>query len=138
MNEDGFTLADVIAICSTGRSSKAKNDATTGEKGFGFKSVFGIASKAHIQSGLWSFSFRHERDEDGIGMVSPSWEQSSPLSDGVRTRFILTYAFDGDATLGGLCDHLERQPVTIVGFLRKITKMCSAERRRSFSKHSRR
>ncbi|KAF1351570.1 hypothetical protein EJ07DRAFT_159316 [Lizonia empirigonia] len=60
-NEDGFTRANVEAICATGKSSK-KASATedfTGEKGFGFKSVFSIAEEVRIQSGVWSFRFEH-------------------------------------------------------------------------------
>jgi len=43
INEEGFTLLDVLSICDTGQSSKRLNEKSTGEKGFGFKAVFGVA-----------------------------------------------------------------------------------------------
>lgn len=56
-NEKGFTPENVIAI--TGIAEKAKNISANkieiGEKGIGFKSVFGIAESVHIQSGFFSF-----------------------------------------------------------------------------------
>jgi hypothetical protein len=60
-DETGFSEADVRAICSVCESTKAvpsgssgaatvaeKAKITIGEKGIGFKSVFKIASRAHI------------------------------------------------------------------------------------------
>ncbi|PMD63840.1 uncharacterized protein K444DRAFT_715137 [Hyaloscypha bicolor E] len=55
-NEDGFTRDDVNRICDINQSNKGEND--IGEKGIGFKSVFMMASKAHIESKEYSFSFR--------------------------------------------------------------------------------
>lgn len=52
INEDGFTLLDVLSLCATGQSSKKLDEESTGEKGFGFKAVFGIADQIHVQSGL--------------------------------------------------------------------------------------
>lgn len=123
LNEDGFTLANVIAICSTGRSSKKNNAATTGEKGFGFKSIFGIASKVHIQSGVWSFAFHHQRHEDGIGMISPSRHDREVLPVGVQTRFTLTYSFHDGTDIQGLCAYIKQQPATVLNFLRRIQKI---------------
>jgi HSP90 family molecular chaperone len=52
-NEDGFTPEDVKAICRIGESTKTQDDSLyyIGKNGFGFKSVFLVASKVHIQSG---------------------------------------------------------------------------------------
>lgn len=56
-NEKGFQPKDVFAI--TGIAEKSKNISSDkmeiGEKGIGFKSVFGIAEKVHIESGDFSF-----------------------------------------------------------------------------------
>ena len=56
-NEKGFTPSNVFAI--TGIAETAKNISSTkneiGEKGIGFKSVFGIAEKVWIKSGFFSF-----------------------------------------------------------------------------------
>jgi hypothetical protein len=50
-NENGFQEGHVKAICSTGESTKALIQGYIGEKGIGFKSVFKVAKKVHIQSG---------------------------------------------------------------------------------------
>lgn len=56
-NEVGFSPFNVFAI--TGIAEKAKNISAAkneiGEKGIGFKSVFGVADKVLIQSGWFSF-----------------------------------------------------------------------------------
>ena len=56
-NEIGFTPENVFSI--TGIAEAAKNispdKVEIGEKGIGFKSVFGVADKVLVQSGLFSF-----------------------------------------------------------------------------------
>lgn len=73
-NEDGFESQNLEAICSVGKSSKKGAQGYIGEKGIGFKSVFMAAWKVHIQSGAFSFSFKHRRGDSGMGMISPVWE----------------------------------------------------------------
>ncbi|PWY74068.1 hypothetical protein BO83DRAFT_407964 [Aspergillus eucalypticola CBS 122712] len=73
-NEDGFTHENLVAICDVGRSSKTGAQGYIGEKGIGFKSVFMVAWKVQIQSGDFSFSFRHKPGGSGMGMISPIWE----------------------------------------------------------------
>lgn len=61
-NETGFTPFNVFAI--TGIAEAAKNTSADkieiGEKGIGFKSVFGVAEKVLIQSGYFSFYLTKE------------------------------------------------------------------------------
>ncbi|KKY27789.1 putative ino80 chromatin remodeling complex protein [Diplodia seriata] len=62
-NEDGFTEDNVMAICINANvSAKSDHQGYIGEKGIGFKSVFKIAKKVHIQSESYSFSFVYSRD----------------------------------------------------------------------------
>ncbi|KAF8865581.1 hypothetical protein BDZ45DRAFT_641278 [Acephala macrosclerotiorum] len=91
-NEDGFCEEHVKAICSTGQSTKTVTQGYIGEKGIGFKSVFKVAKKAHIQSGPFSFSFAYTRDsdDDGLGMVTPLDEDYDDLPEDVNTRITLT------------------------------------------------
>jgi hypothetical protein len=91
-NEDGFSKEHVQAICSTGDSTKTAAEGYIGEKGIGFKSVFKVAKKVHIQSEPYSFSFEHTRDssDDGLGMVTPLDEDYDDLPDNVHTRITLT------------------------------------------------
>ncbi len=46
----------------------------------------------HIQSGPFSFAFSHTRedDDDGLGMITPYYENAEELPIGVRTRMTLT------------------------------------------------
>ncbi|TGO13902.1 hypothetical protein BTUL_0061g00190 [Botrytis tulipae] len=62
-NEDGFTQRDIKAICSIGESTKASIQGYIGEKGIGFKSVFNVAYKVHIQSEPYSFAFEYRKGD---------------------------------------------------------------------------
>ncbi|KAL2065322.1 hypothetical protein VTL71DRAFT_2991 [Oculimacula yallundae] len=84
-NEDGFTTANVQAICKIGQSTKTREGVQhfIGEKGIGFKSVFMVASKVHIQSGPFSFSFEDTPEElDGAAGIDPAKLSSERLAAG--------------------------------------------------------
>lgn len=119
-NEDGFSKEDVESICSTGQSSKTSKG-YIGEKGIGFKSVFKIASQVHIQSGPFSFSFEHKRDDNGLGMVTPEYRDHEELPESVRTRMILSLA-DPSEFDQRVADILEL-PDTLLLFLTKLEKI---------------
>jgi hypothetical protein len=90
-NEDGFTDDNVRAICDIGRSSKKGAHGYIGEKGIGFKSVFMVASKAYIQSGPFSFYFKHGPSDSGVGMINPIWrDHPEERPDNSITRITLT------------------------------------------------
>jgi hypothetical protein len=97
-NEDGFTTANLSAICSVGKSSKTEAQGYIGEKGIGFKSVFMVAWKVHILSGAFSFSFTHKPGDSGMGMISPVWEdKGEELLESPLTRIILHLNISGDS-----------------------------------------
>ncbi|KAI1297487.1 hypothetical protein F5Y03DRAFT_386916 [Xylaria venustula] len=98
-NEDGFTDKNLAAICSIGKSSKAGAQGYIGEKGIGFKSVFMAAWKVHIQSGVFSFSFKHKKGDLGMGMISPLWEETDEELPSPLTRITLLLHDDGDAEM---------------------------------------
>lgn len=98
-NEDGFTNENLVAICSVGKSSKTGAQGYIGEKGIGFKSVFMVASKVHIQSGAFSFSFRHKHGESGMGMISPVWEETDKQLKSPVTKLTLHLHETGDAEM---------------------------------------
>lgn len=95
-NQDGFTDADLAAICSIGKSSKGGAQEYIGEKGIGFKSVFMAAWKVNIQSGAFSFSFTHRPGESGMGMISPVWEDTQEELEHPLTRITLHLHDTGD------------------------------------------
>ncbi|KAF1811695.1 hypothetical protein P152DRAFT_418319 [Eremomyces bilateralis CBS 781.70] len=126
INEIGFHLTDVLSICDTGQSSKKLDEESTGEKGFGFKAVFGVADQVHVQSCLWSFRFEHQRHQDGLGMITPIWEQRKPLPHGVQTRFRLRYSMSEEDSLEKF-RHISTQLValhpSLLFALRKLRKI---------------
>ena len=124
-NEDGFTRANVKAICATGKSSKKASqlDDHIGEKGFGFKSVFAVAKKVHIQSGVWSFCFEHSRGQDGLGMVTPLDASPTPLAKNITTRITLMLADNGHAAYEKLVNAIEDLPNTVIFFLQKLENL---------------
>lgn len=122
-NEDGFSEDNIEAICSIGRSTKKHNAGYIGEKGIGFKSVFKIAQKVHIQSGPFSFAFSHTRedDDDGLGMITPFHESSEELPVGVRTRMTLTLL---DSTkFKELASEFQAIPDTFLMFLSRLQRL---------------
>jgi hypothetical protein len=76
-NERGFKPENAFAI--TGIAEKSKNitpdKVEIGEKGIGFKSVFGIAEKVHIESGYFSF----ELYRDNFTVPVPCYDDFTPV-----------------------------------------------------------
>ncbi|KAI9657880.1 MAG: hypothetical protein M1831_004116 [Alyxoria varia] len=120
-NEDGFTAANVTAVCSVSESSKklSSEDDSIGEKGIGFKSVFNIARNVRIQSGLWSFEFDN-KPEESLSMVIPIPVAHQELPRGVRTRIALQY-YDGKAQ--EIAHALRALPDNTITFLRRVMRL---------------
>jgi hypothetical protein len=96
-NEDGFTEKDLKALCAVGESTKSASHGYIGAKGIGFKSVFIPAWKVHIQSGNFSFEFRHRRKDPGLGMVRPIWVKTEEKLAEPLTRTTLYFHEEGDS-----------------------------------------
>jgi hypothetical protein len=124
-NEDGFLRANVESICAVGESSKkaTKDDDHIGEKGFGFKSVFAIANKVHIQSGIWSFSFTHNQGDNGLGMVTPMPELPNKLPQKVTTRITMELLDRSDLAFDKLVREVQNLPETSIFFLRNLKNL---------------
>lgn len=95
-NEDGFTERDMQDICTVGQSTKSASHGYIGAKGIGFKSVFIAASRVHIQSGNFSFEFRHNKTDPGIGMARPIWVDPVETIPEPLTRTTLYLHNQGD------------------------------------------
>ncbi|KAK0610737.1 hypothetical protein B0T14DRAFT_487161 [Immersiella caudata] len=95
-NEDGFTEANLRAICNVGKSSKLGAQGYIGEKGIGFKSVFKVAWKVWIQSGSFSFGFKHRPGDSGMGMISPEWQSTDEVLPSALTRMTFYLHDEGD------------------------------------------
>lgn len=122
-NEDGFTEANVKAICDLGESSKTGAQGYIGEKGIGFKSVFMVAEKVHIQSGNFSFYFQHRKGESGMGMVSPVWQDPEEDLDGPLTRMTLSLLNDNKALRDVIHQQFRELQDNLLLFLRKLKRI---------------
>lgn len=127
-NEDGFDDEDVVAMCRAGGSSKKEKKLQhgyIGEKGIGFKSVFKVAKKVHVQSEPFSFSFVYERgspnDDNGLGMVTPIEEEFGCIPQEVQTRF--TLALLSNAGFDKRLQDLKDIPDTLLLFLTKLRSL---------------
>ncbi|KAF3764390.1 hypothetical protein M406DRAFT_330736 [Cryphonectria parasitica EP155] len=95
-NEDGFNRDNLEAICNVGHSSKTGAQGYIGENGIGFKSIFMAAYEVHIQSGPYSFYFRHHSGDSGLGMITPVWEEPMEQLSQHMTRMTLLLHATGD------------------------------------------
>jgi hypothetical protein len=102
-------------------TTKKNDPGYISHKGIGFKSVFKAASQVHIQSGAFSFSFRNDQDDTGIGLVTPIPEAYNQFPVNVTTRMILTNMHDG--TFDDLRAEFDDLPSTLVMFVRKIKRL---------------
>lgn len=117
-NEDGFSEQDLRAICSIHQSTKRQAGGYVGHKGIGFKSVFKVARKVHIQSGPFCFSLEHREGDSGLGMVTPSNVTREDLPENVKTRMTLFLASADD--FDARARELKEIPKTILLFLRRL------------------
>eukprot|EP00466_Bigelowiella_natans_P019092 jgi/Bigna1/85631/estExt_fgenesh1_pg.C_50090 len=88
INERGFNMADVHALCIMCHSSKKASEGSIGHKGIGFKSVFKITLTPEIHSGLIHFRFNREnnRNDDVFGSSSKSTKRQ-------RLKYCLGYIY---------------------------------------------
>ena len=121
-NEVGFTRENIEAISKISQSTKGSKIGFIGEKGIGFKSVFRIARKVHIQSEPYSFAFIYDDDDSGLGMVTPLNEPYLPIRDGIQTQMIFHFR-DGGKREQVLEEFLHRLPLTILLFLTKLKRI---------------
>ncbi|KAF3059432.1 hypothetical protein GL218_05145 [Daldinia childiae] len=127
-NEDGFTEANLRAICKIGASSKTGAQGYIGEKGIGFKSVFKAAWKVQIQSGDYSFTFTHRRGDSGMGMISPEWYDSTEKIPRPLTRITLFLHPNDvpgteDARRQNILNQLNELQPTMLLFLKKLKQI---------------
>ncbi|RYP23520.1 hypothetical protein DL765_001034 [Monosporascus sp. GIB2] len=126
-NEDGFTEANLRAICNIGKSSKTGAQGYIGEKGIGFKSVFKVAWKVHIQSGDYSFCFKHRKGQSGMGMISPEWEAPSEAIVDPLTRTTLFLHGDSEEVDGAarqsIASQLNELQPTMLLFLKNLKQI---------------
>jgi hypothetical protein len=127
-NEDGFTRENLVAICNVGKSSKSGDQGYIGEKGIGFKSVFMVAHTAYIESGDFSFYFRHRSGDTGFGMISPVWQDPGDEVGDRLTRITLSLHQDMDDEAlarqrGSIRQQFRDLQETILLFMKNLEKI---------------
>ena len=123
-NETGFTPLNIFAV--TGIAEAAKNiqagKVQIGEKGIGFKSVFGVAHRVWIQSGKFSFAL----DRDAFCVPIPIYDERYEEIDGTKLTLFADPAVIRDtyqkiARMYGRPNAvLQNNPIL---FLNKLTKL---------------
>lgn len=127
-NEDGFQPENLKAICAVGKSSKSgAQKGYVGEKGIGFKSVFMAAWKVHIESGYFSFFFKHKKGDQGLGMITPVWEDPDEDEPYPGTRMVLELG-DGYSPISSsqyqiILDQFNSLKENILLFMRNIEEI---------------
>jgi hypothetical protein len=92
-DEAGFSERNVTSICTAAISSKASTAASSdeqetrkfiGEKGIGFKSVYGYSDSPHIFSGKYRFHFKPTSEDNQMAMVTPYWIDNAASTTWIR------------------------------------------------------
>ncbi len=123
-NENGFSPFNVFSI--TGIAEESKNISADkieiGEKGIGFKSVFGVAEKVHIESGMFSF----ELNKENFTVPIAKYEGYKPV-DGTRLTVYLDWEHDAKTIHKELIEQYGEQNAILnknpILFLNKLTHL---------------
>ena len=123
-NEVGFSPRDVFAITGIAEESKNTIDGNIqiGEKGIGFKSVFGVTDEVQIQSGMFSFKLKSEDSSIPI----PHYQDNFKGVIGTRITLFMSrervseYYEKFEKRYGKADSILSENPIM---FLNKLTKL---------------
>ncbi|MEI7732645.1 MAG: DUF3883 domain-containing protein [Verrucomicrobiota bacterium] len=90
-DETGFEKKHVESLCDIGNSTKQGNrEGYIGEKGIGFKSVFLISNRPHVISNGYSFHFRRDDCDAGLGYIVPHWDEKiTAVTESIPTAILL-------------------------------------------------
>lgn len=123
-NEVGFSPRDVFAITGIAEESKNTIDGNIqiGEKGIGFKSVFGVTDEVQIQSGMFSFKLKSE----DFSIPIPHYQDNFKGVIGTRITLFMSrervseYYEKFEKRYGKADSILSENPIM---FLNKLTKL---------------
>lgn len=118
-NEQGFQPENVQALCSVGRSTKAKKAGFIGEKGIGFKSVFQVSNTPEIHSNGFHFRFDMSDPEQHLGYIVPNWVSPDPSLAADGTTIVLP-AKKGEEFSASVLSELDPR---LLLFLRKLRQI---------------
>ncbi|KAM9878364.1 heterokaryon incompatibility [Verticillium dahliae] len=122
-NETGFSLKNIDAICSIGKSTKTGiingQKGFIGEKGIGFKSVFKVAHQVDILSNF--YEFRIDRTAH-LGMLDPKPHRfpDTQRREG-HTQMLLHLLRDKDHRISDITKGLQQIKPELLLFLRQLS-----------------
>ena len=127
-DEMGFERKHVESLCDIGNSTKKGNrEGYIGEKGIGFKSVFLISDRPHIISNGYSFHFRRDDCDAGLGYIVPHWNVQIPtVAEGSPTAILLPLRGASGVDVAKQLAEIEPECILFLRRLRRI-KLVSAK-----------
>ena len=119
-NEQGFGESNVQAICTFAQSEKSQDKSRfIGEKGLGFKAVFGVSDRPEVHSN--GFHFRFDKGaHKGLGRIIPEWIDGCKDHPGTVIRLPFR---DRDVLPDGYPVELQADRHMLF-FLRKLNSVC--------------
>ncbi|KAI4721056.1 hypothetical protein E4T48_02728 [Aureobasidium sp. EXF-10727] len=124
-NEQGFSKANVSAICDMNQSTKTLlkegKKSCIGEKGIGFKSVFKVANKVFIKSNKFSFMFDKNTP---LGMVDPVWAKFPDFPEQLQMNTMICLKIEKQEDRDVVKEQLTKvlEPSSFM-FLRRLIKV---------------
>ncbi|GMF65006.1 unnamed protein product [Phytophthora lilii] len=127
-NEQGFSPANIQAICDVGASTKASVDseASIGKKGIGFKSVFKVSDDPQVHSNGFHICFHAKNSQHGNGMgyILPYWlEDTTQWKQRLGTTFVLPLNEASAQRADDISQSLMAFEPSILLFLRRIREL---------------
>lgn len=121
-DEIGFERKHVESLCDIGNSTKqGDREGYIGEKGIGFKSVFLISDRPHIISNGYSFHFRRDDCEAGLGFIVPHWDDHVPAAaKDSPTAILLPLRSASGVDVGNQLADIEPECILFMRRLRRI------------------
>lgn len=127
-DENGFEAKHVESLWDIGNSTKRGNrEGYIGEKGIGFKSVFLISDRPHIISNGYSFHFRRDDCDAGLGYIVPHWDEHVPaIAENSPTAILLPLRGVSDVAVGRQLADIEPECILFLRRLRTIELSAAA------------
>lgn len=127
-NENGFSEANIQAICDVGASTKALQASGTsiGKKGIGFKSVFKVSDVPQVHSNGFHIRFYAKNDShgSGLGYILPYWiEDETEWKNETGTTFVLPLNELSRQQTNDISQSMMALEPAILLFLRRIQEL---------------
>ncbi|ETK79908.1 hypothetical protein F441_14516 [Phytophthora nicotianae CJ01A1] len=127
-NEQGFSPANIQAICDVGASTKAAVDseASIGKKGIGFKSVFKVSDNPQVHSNGFHICFHAKNSKHGTGMgyILPYWlDDTTQWRQRRGTTFVLPLNDASVQRVDDISQSLMAFEPSVLLFLRRIREL---------------